>query len=86
MVFYLLIILLASAEPLTSTKTSNTLEYLSKAILEYPTLSILISLISLTFALLIVRHIYKSWTSSGDLKILVRSKHLMSKENKYLIP
>ena len=86
MAFWLLIISFVSANNYTDAIASRHLDFWSAKILQYPVLSLLTSFALLILSLLIIRHVYKKWRFSTDLVVLVKSKHLLSKEeNDYLI-
>ena len=85
MVYSILFLLVAAAEPLNLSDESGAFQSLSQVILEYPTISIIASLILLGVSGLVMRGIYKKWASSSEVRLILKSRHLTDKEYKSLI-
>lgn len=85
MVFWKLGIWLGRASPWTSNDQEGMLEYLNDMIIEYPSLFIIVTLISIILSLLVVYKIHKQ-RKGNDLLLLVKSRHLKNKECKSFIP
>lgn len=81
----LLILEIASARLLGSSRSSGTLKLISSFLLGYPTISILLSFLFIfIFATVYYRH-YKKLQSESDVILILRSKYMNGKEHKKLI-
>ena len=85
MVFSILILIVAAAQPLNLSEEPGIFQSLSQVLLEYPTISIVASLLLLGVSGLIMRGFYKKWTMSSEVTLILKSRHLNDKEYKSLI-
>ena len=86
MVFWLIVtVVLASSESLNLVEKPRISEYISQVILEYPTFSILLSIVFIFLSILALQRLYKRVASSSEVDLLVKSRHIRDKEIKSLI-